>query len=330
VDRARSESCYVEESPFFAPPFRYAPAAKRRFLRILATVATAAFVSGCQHGGNDVRKLVPVPRSALAAAPLAGGRVAILAGDSRTKAVFIVDTAREMVLSSFGVAAESSGLSAASDQGPLLITIAAGQGRSARGALERWTVDGTRDGSLPLPGPALAITQTIDGTAYVLDASGSARSATAVDVWHLTRGEPIPLAGDVASLQQCRLRDNRILAYATTAHLITTRDIGSGKEVHSTARGDDPGCLDGGASLYAVARTVGAANLVVLSFPGLGQVAAVPLSKAVVALYDAGGDRLMALNSTAEVGTLEILPRAFDGRAVSGGDRGAVAATAGS
>jgi hypothetical protein len=272
---------------------------------LLASLVLLCACAGAAESGRDV---VPIPRSSIAAAPLAAGRVAVLAGDNRAKAVSIIDTAAKKVLWSFGVTPDATGLSAASDDGPLLLSTATARG----GTLERWTIDGTRDGVMPLPGPGLGVTKAVGDDAFVLDGRGNDRSAVGVDVWALKQTQIVPLASGVAALQQCRFTGGRsFLVYATREHRVVARDARSGKELRSTARADDPGCLDRGSAVYAVSRTVGAASLVVLAFPGLDQVNALPVSNTIVALYDAGGSRLMTLNSTADVGTLEILPRGF-------------------
>lgn len=253
--------------------------------------------------------LVPAPRSAISAVQLAGNRIAVLAGDSRAKAISIVDMATGTVTYSFGVDANATGMTALTGEGPLLISVAVNYGtRRSVGGLQRWTVDGTLTGTLALPGAALSITRALDGTAYVLVANRSSRTAIPVSVWSLQTGARIPLEAGDAGLQYCRFGPRRYLALSTAGGRLALRPLPSGRTIASAVGATSPGCAAGQPWLFALARSSGAATLAVLTVPALSQISALPVASTVVSLYDAGGGAVGTLNSTAQVSTLLILP----------------------
>jgi hypothetical protein len=282
----------------------------RRNVCASAVVAVAALpiVAACRSS-HDAGEVVPIPSSSIAVAALAGERAAVLAGDKRAKAIYVVDLARKTVLFSFGVPKEATGISAVSDEGPLLVSLGAQHGKQSTGAVERWTIDGTETGTLPLPAPGLTLTRTLDGIAYVLVGHGATRAAIGLRAWPLRTTRAVPLESNLDDLEACRFAGRWYLVYSTANRHIALRDVVSGATRRSTAFADDPTCIDGRNEVYAVSRTFGAANVVILKFPHLDQVAAIPVSNTVIGLYDSGDRRLMALDSTTTVGTLEILPR---------------------
>jgi hypothetical protein len=255
----------------------------------------------------DRGQLVPIPSSSIAAAPLFGNRAAVLAGDKRAKAIYIIDLEHKEVLGSFGVSPDATGVSAVDGIGPLLVSIGT-NGAHQSGSIERWTIDGALTSTLPLPGPALGISRTISGEAYALVGRGSARAAVQVDEWPLRAHPPVPLRADIKDLDACQFGGRLVLLYSTPGGHVATLDVASHKMQESQIVANGPTCIEGRNVIFGVARSVGAANVVVLTFPGLSQVAAIPVSVSVVALYGTGDRRLMSLSSTSQVGTLEILP----------------------
>jgi len=238
-------------------------------------------------------------------------RVAVLAGDARAKAVYVIDISHDAVVFSFGVDKETTGLTALSDEGPLLLSVGGTKGAPGSGAIERWTIDGTRTGDLPLPAPGLALTQRVGHVAYVLIGKGHARAAVPINTFPFFLMRPIPLEADVNALAQCHFSDEgSFLLYSTANRKLAARNLATGRIVRSDIAALAPACIDGVNSAYAIARTSSTANAIVLSVPNLSQTSALPLSLDAIALYGTVDHRLMVINSSRRVATAEILPRA--------------------
>ena len=293
------------------------PTARRRMF--ISVVIAAAFLLAISigfrsraglHRASETLEVIPIPSSSFAAAALSGDLVAILAGDERAKGVYIVDVVHKTVVTSFGVPREATQIAAASDQGPLLLSVANNNQNALAGTIERWTIDGTKTGELPLPGQGLGITQPIDGIAYALVGRGTGRAAVPIKVWSLTLQAAVPLPQSVARLAQCRLSPLRpSLVYSTANRHIGMREIGARAQIESAAVAEDPVCVADRPAVFAItARAPNAASVAVLAMPALAQVTAIPVSNTAVSLFDAGDHRLGTVNSTNQVGTLALLP----------------------
>ena len=150
----------------------------RRAARIVATLAFGALLASCASFRPKGR-IIAGPSGAIGAAALSNDRAAVLSGTGTTRAVFVIDLKSGSTERSFGVTREASGMAAATPSGPLLISIAGTDKRGgAIGAIEQWSLDGRKLATLPAAGPVMAITQVVDGTAYILvRGNGKARAA---------------------------------------------------------------------------------------------------------------------------------------------------------
>jgi hypothetical protein len=277
---------------------------------LLVAIAIGYRTFAGSHRSREKLEMIPIPSSSIAAVALAGDLVALLAGDERAKGVYVVDVVHKTVIKSFGVPREATQIAAASDQGPLLLSVANNSQNAAAGTIERWTVDGTKTGELPLPGQGLGVTQPIDGIAYALVGRGSGRAAVPIKVWSLSLQPAVPLPQKVERLALCRLSPlHPSLVYSTASRHIGMREIGTHAQIESTAVAEDPVCVADRPAVFAISRTPNAASAVVLTMPALAQVTAIPVSNTAVSLFDAGDRRLGTVNSTNQVGTLALLPQ---------------------
>jgi hypothetical protein len=259
---------------------------------------------------KPAHKLVPGPSGAIAAAPLSRNRVAVLAGDEQQKGIFIVDTHSGQVLKSFGVTRESTGITAEGDDGPLLVSVG-GIGRNGRpfGAVERWTLAGTKVQVVPMPAAALWMTRMLDGSTYVLIGQGDDRSAVAMDVPSMRLHAPISLDAGAKHPELCRLGSSDYLAFSGgTQGTIVVREIETGIIVRSSVVADSPTCVDGKQAVFAITKSFAARTIAVLTLPGLLQASVIPASNDASALYQSADHHLFALNSTARSSNVEIFP----------------------
>jgi hypothetical protein len=233
--------------------------------------------------------------------------VAILAGSDEAKAVFIVNLETGEVGKSFGVTREATGLTAEGLDGPLLITVG-GISRTGHpiGAVERWTLAGTKVQVVPMPLQAMGITKDIDGVAYVLLRNSKAVAALPIQSPMLHVGKPIPLDAGARGLEQCKLDANDYLVYTEGLKgTIVMREIESGTTLHSAVVADDPTCLSGKPRIYAIQKSFAARTIAVLDIPNLTELGVVAASNDAASLYESLDHHMIALNATPRLSNME-------------------------
>jgi hypothetical protein len=298
----------------WARPFR--AAASLALLSVL-TILTIA-ISGCASSFRPAHRLVPGPSGAIAASPLFGDRIAVLAGDDRSKGVFIIDLRSGEVMKSFGVTREATGMVSEGGDGPLLITVGgyAANGKGF-GAVERWTLAGSKSQVVPMPTAAMGITRVTDGIAYVMLANHESRSALSIAVPAMKIGKPIPLDAGAKSLEQCKIGSSDYLVYSGgTQGTIVVRELETGIVLRSSVVADNPTCLTGRDQVFAIEKSFAARTIAVLTLPGLLQATVVPASNDAAGLYESQDHHLIALNATSRLSNIETFPDdAFDVKA---------------
>ena len=275
------------------------PSSYRAFRSLLGLVVTLA-LAACAQSFRAPGRAVPGPAGAFAAAPLSGGRIAVLAGDARTKAIFIIDHRTGDVLGSFGVTKEATGIAAQTEEGPLLLSVGLERRGRLLGAVEQWSLQGIKERIVPLPTEALGITRVVRGVAYVLLAGeGEVRAAVPVDTPSLRVGEVVPLGAGASSLQHCWSDDGEYLLYTQGDEgWLTIRSIRSSGESRSRVTAAGETCSRDGAIAYAIAGNVLSRSVLVMSIPQLGALSSIPASRDAIALYETDDHHLVALNST--------------------------------
>lgn len=259
---------------------------------------------------KPAHRLVPGPSGSIAAAPLSRGRVAVLAGDDQQKGVFLIDIPGGQVIKSFGVTREATGITAEGDEGPLLISIG-GTGRNGKpfGAVERWTLAGTKVQVIPMPAPALWMTRTLDGVTYTMIGNGDDRSAVPIDVPSMRLHTPINLDAGAKHPELCRLGSSDYLVFSGgNQGTIVVREIETGIVVRSSVVADSPTCIDGHAAVFAISKSFAARTIAVLTLPGLLQASLIPASNDAAELYQSFDHHLFALDSTARSSNIEVFP----------------------
>ena len=276
-------------------------------LRALIGAVLTLALAACAQSFKAPGKTVPGPAGALAAATLSGGRSAILAGDDRTKAIFIIDHRNGTVLGSFGVTKEATGIAAQTEEGPLLLSIGAERNGKLMGAIEQWSLQGVKERIVPLPTKALGITSVVRGIAYILLAgNGVVRAAAPIDMPSLRVGAVVPLGANAASLQHCWSDDGDYLLYTQGDRgWLTIRNMSSRGEARSPVTAGGETCSRDGSVAYAIAASALGRSVLVMRFPGLGPVSSIPASRDAIALYETDDHHLVALNSTRRVATIE-------------------------
>jgi hypothetical protein len=274
-----------------------------------AAVATFA-ASGCGPGFQPSRHTVPAPAAALAAAPLSGDVVAILSGDDRAKAISLVNLDSGAVVRSFGVTKEASDLSSSGPDGPLLLSISGiGSDGQPMGAVESWSLEGSKERVIPLPLQAMNLTRNIGGTVFVLIANGKVRAAVPLNVVTLQPGPAIPLDAYARKLEQCRVGTTSYLVYShENGGTVAVRDLRTGASTHSTVAGDDPTCVGGTPGVYAMQKSLVNDQVAVFDLPGLRQQGHLPAEHDTIALYETLDHHLIALDATQRVSTVEEYP----------------------
>jgi hypothetical protein len=176
-----------------------------RALRAAFAVA-AICASACACAGPPARGPLPLPADALATVALASG-FAVLSGTDAAKTVTLLRPDGSVLLD-FGATKEAVDLAAPAPDGPLYLALAgAGRGR-ATGAVERWTLDGTRTGAVSLPGPPVSL-QASGTKLYALLAFAAPRGGTPVralaqiDARRLALERVVPLDAAVESIAVC-------------------------------------------------------------------------------------------------------------------------------
>jgi hypothetical protein len=250
---------------------------------------------------------VPGPAGAIAAAPLAAGRIAILAGTDDAKGLFVIDERSGAVLRSFGVTKEATGVTAESGDGPLLLSVGVERDGRFLGAVEQWTLDGVKRQIVPLPTEGLGITRVAGGVAYVLlGGSNAVRAALPISLPALRVGQAIPLDAGARALEQCGATGSRFLLYTEATHgWLTIRDVRSGGEARSTVAANGATCFADADRAYAIVGGDVSRSIAVMSVPALGEVSTLPASRDAIALYESDDHHLVALNSTQRVASIE-------------------------
>jgi hypothetical protein len=255
-------------------------------------------------------RLVPGPSGAIAAAPLARDRVAILAGNDDSKGIFLIDLHTGEVLKSFGVTREATGLAAEGGDGPLLVSVG-GTSRNGRpvGAVERWTLAGTKVQVVPMPAPALWMTRAVDDAAYVMVGAGSDRSVLPIYLPSLRVGKAIPLDANAKHPELCKLGSNDYLVFSGGSQgTVVVREIETGIVVRSSVVADNPTCVAGQQEVFAISKSFAARTITVLTLPGLLQASLIPASNDASALYETADHHLLALNATSRSSNVEVFP----------------------
>jgi hypothetical protein len=285
----------------------------RRSTRFLSALLVPVVFAGCAHSFRPAGRAVPGPADAIAAAPLANGRIAVLAGTDEAKGLFIIDEQSGVVRRSFGVTKEATGVTAESADGPLLLSVGAERDGRFFGAVEEWTLAGVKRQIVPLPTEGLGITRVVGGVAYVLlGGSNAVRAAmplTLLPALHV--GQAIPLDAGASALEQCGTAGSRSLLYTEATHgWLTIRDIRTGGEARSTVAANGATCFaDGdradGDRAYAIVGGDVGRSISVMSVPALGEVFTLPASRDAIALYESDDHHLVALNSTHRLASIE-------------------------
>jgi hypothetical protein len=284
---------------------------RRAVARALAAAAGAALVSlavsGCVTAFRPSHSLIPGPSGAVAAATISQHRMAVLAGSRTAKAIYLIDLANGEIQKSFGVTKEATGVAAATPDGPLLVTVGGENRGKGFGALEQWTLNGTKSRVIAMPSEARGITRVNDGLAYVLIGAGDARAAVPVIVPSLTKKKTIPLEAGSKTLQQCEIGASPYLLYSSGSQgTIVVREIDTGIVVRSTVVADSPICIQGRQQVFALSHSFAAASVVMLSLPTLLQQGLIPASNDAIALYETEDHHLVALNATSRLSNLEV------------------------
>ena len=259
---------------------------------------------------KPAHRLVPGPSGAIAVASLSRERVAILAGDDESKGVFIIDLHNGEVLKSFGVTKEATGITAEGGDGPLLVSVG-GQSRNGRsfGAVERWTLAGTKVQVVPMPAPALWLTRPVDDVAYVMVGDGQTRTALPLSLPSLHVGKPIALDAGAKHPDLCKLGSNDYLVFSGgTQGTIVVRELETGIVVRSNVVADNPTCLQGRNEVFAISKSFAARTIAVMTLPGLLQASLIPASNDAAALYESADHHLLALNATSRSSNVELFP----------------------
>lgn len=278
---------------------------------LICVVALSLVMTGCGPGFQPTNHAVPAPAGAIAAAPLGGDTIAVLAGDDRAKAISLVSLENGAVIRIFGVTKEASDLSSAGPDGPLLLSIS-GTGDDGRpmGAIETWSTDGVKQRVVPLPLRAINLTRNVAGTVFVLIASGKVRAAIPLHVATMHTGPVVPLDAYARKLEQCRFGNANYLVFShENGGTVGVRDLKTGTVTRSTVAGDDPTCLDdGNPGVYAIEKTLVNDQIARLDLPGLHRQGYLPAAHDTAALYESLDHRLIALDASRRVSTVEEYP----------------------
>jgi hypothetical protein len=247
-------------------------------------------------------------------APLGNDMIAILAGDDRTKAISLVSLSSGALLRTFGVTREATDLSTAGPNGPLLLTIGGtSPDGHVMGAVETWSLDGIKQQVVPMPLRADNITRAIDNHAYVLVEAGTVRAAIPLDTQSLTAGKAIPLDGGSRELEQCLIGATTYLVYNLTTTsagtgTVAVRDLRTGVTTRSTVVADDPTCIDGSPGIYAIEKSLVNDKIAILDVPGLQEQRNLSAESDTAVLNQSFDHRLLALDITGRVSTVEEYP----------------------
>ncbi len=279
--------------------------------RSLIALVVVLFLSGCATAFHHGPSSVPAPADAIGITLLSNHRVAVLAGTASAKAVSVLDLQSGHMLATFGVTREATGISAATPDGPLLLSIGerASDGPSI-GAVESWLLTGVKQRVLPMPGAALGLTRAVDGLIYVLSGTGSQRTAIPIDLPTLRVGNAVPLEGGSEGLALCRFGASPVLVYADAGGDVDVRTVDSGQEAHSSTVGQNPTCLDGDARTFAISKALVSRSIIVLAVPSMQQAGSIGVSADAAMLYPDDDQGLLVLNEGGDASNIQEFDRA--------------------
>jgi hypothetical protein len=273
---------------------------------LLLGLLASSLLAGCGRPHPEVAG----PSDGFAVAGLSRDRVAVLKGDDRAKAIFVVDLHDGHVVFSFGVPKESTDVAAAGPYGPLLVTTGKEEAGHSVGSLEFWTLGGTRTYIIPLPAYAMAVTHNPSRHPYVLVRNGrDDRVAVPIDLATLTVGRGIPLASGSSDVELCSYAGRPALLYAEGSrktlalNLLESADI-----LHSSTVAEHPICFPGGTEAYAITHGPSLTGISIVALENLAQVAVAPASLDAAALAESSDRHLIALNAHDHVSSLETFP----------------------
>jgi hypothetical protein len=180
---------------------------RKRALRAAFAVA-AICASACGCARLTASGPLPLPADALATVALASG-FAVLSGTDAAKTVTLLRPDGSVLLD-FGATKEAVDLAAPTPDGPLYLALAGAgaAGRAGTGAIERWTLDGTRTGVVSLPGPPASLqpsgTKLYALLAYAASRGGApVRALAEIDARRLALARVVPLDPGVESVAVC-------------------------------------------------------------------------------------------------------------------------------
>jgi len=269
---------------------------------VLSGISLLGACSASKH-----QTAVPAPAGAIAATPLSRHRVAILSGTSDAKTVSIIDYTSGNIEKSFGVTREATGISAETEEGPLLVSVGGVSRHRDFGAIESWGLGGRKLAVVPMPARAVGVTQESGNTVYVLVwGARDSRAAVALLLPSLEVQRPIPLDAGVRGLQLCSLAGTSYLVYTNRMGFVAMEPVG-GKAIRSKVSGQNAACGDDG-RVYAIQQSFAARTVVAMTPPDLLPVATIPVSDDAEDLYEVGNRTLLELNATPHAATLAQLP----------------------
>jgi hypothetical protein len=272
---------------------------------VLIALCLAVACAGCARTFRPFGHTVPGPANAIAAAPLGGGRIAVLAGTDDAKGVFIIDELTAEVLRSFGVTKEATGIAAVAEEGPLLLSVGTERGGKPVGAVEEWTLDGVKSRVVALPTEGLSITRTVGHLAYALIGAGGDRAAVPINLPSLRVGTALPLDADARGLQQCRSSRGTFLLYTDGRGQLALRDLVTGVVARSSSQGEGATCAQGGDVAYAISGDILQRSISALHLPELQPFSSLPASRDAIALYQTDEQKLVSLNSANRVSSVQ-------------------------
>ena len=251
---------------------------------------------------------------ALAMAPLGNDMIAILAGDDRTKAISLVSLSSGALLRTFGVTREATDLSTAGPNGPLLITIGGTTPDGhVMGAVETWSLDGVKQARRA---DAIARRQHHACDRQPRLRAGRVRNRPRCDSARYpkpdrTKGDP---AGrGLARTRAVPDRDDHVLGVQPDDDQRRYRDGRGARPAHGRhdaqhVVADDPTCIDGSPGIYAIEKSLVNDKIAILDVPGLQEQRNLSAEGDTAVLNESFDHRLLALDITGRVSTVEEYP----------------------
>jgi len=235
---------------------------------LIACAASMAISSLASCTVPGTTRVIASPGNAIALAPLGENRLAVLAGAPGARAVFIIDN-DGAVVSSFGVTGTARAISVASGSGPVYVGVGADDGRRSTGAIERYTLTGTKTRILPMSSTVHALSPAADGVIYALIGAGPrVRALVPVRMDAGTVGAPTPADAAVETVSACTIGAVRYLVTAGESAGISLIDARTNGTRRSSA-GSDAVCDATDRTIYALERSSGSSSLSALEVPRL-------------------------------------------------------------